>query len=65
MQNRITYTVLTVLLAIVGWIWTMTYSRLTSMEKELVKIQLELVRIQSTIVDRDEVVKIVREQLRK
>jgi len=62
-NEKIFYTVLTLLIGTLGWIWSVTYSRLTSMEKELVSIKLQCVQIQAQMIDRDEVIRIVRQEL--
>lgn len=63
MQTKLITIFATVFLAVLGWIWSVTYTRLTSMEQELVAIKLELVKVQATMIDREEVIRIVNEQI--
>ena len=65
MQTKLITIFATVFLAVIGWIWSATYTRLTSMEQELVAIKLELVKVQATMIDREEVVRIVNEQIER
>lgn len=64
-NNKAMTLFVTILLGMLGWIWTATYSRLTSMEKELVSIKLSLVEMQSQIVDEQRVREIVEHELLK
>ena len=65
MTNRITYTILSLLFGVMGWVWITSFNKLTEIEKSLIEVKLELVKIQATMIDRDEVVRIVKEQLGK
>lgn len=44
-----------ILIAVVGWIWTTCYTKLVTIEKELVSIKVELVQMQSNVLTREEV----------
>lgn len=65
MQTKLITIFATVFLAVLGWIWSVTYTRLTSMEQELVAIKVELVKVQATMIDREEVIRIVRDELKR
>jgi len=65
MNNKLVTIFASVFLAVLGWVWSATYTRLTSMEKELVSIKLSLVEMQSQIVDEQRVREIVEHELLK
>ena len=65
MATKAFYTVLSVLFAILGWIGQQTYFKLVDVEKELVTVKIELVKIQSEMITRDDVLEIVKNELAK
>jgi len=65
MSTKITYTILSLLFAVMGWVWITSFNKLTEIEKSLMEVKLELVKIQATMIDREEVVRIVKEQMKK
>lgn len=65
MGNKITYVILSILVAVLGWSWTTTYSKLAEIEKSLIELKIEMVKVQSTIIDRDEVKAIIADELLK
>lgn len=44
-----------ILIAVVGWIWTTCYTKLITIEKELISIKVELVQMQASQLTREEV----------
>ena len=44
-----------ILIAVVGWIWTTCYTKLVTIEKELISIKVELVQMQSNVLTREDV----------
>ena len=44
-----------ILIAVVGLIWTTCYTKLVTIEKELISIKVELVQMQSNVLTREDV----------
>ena len=65
MQNKAFYTVLSILVAVLGWFGQQAYFKLVDIEKELVTVKLELVKLQSEMITRDDVISIVKNELAK
>lgn len=63
-MTKLTYWVLGLLIAVLGWIWSSQYAKLCAIQEQLLSIQIELTKVQATIVDRDEVKSIVRDELK-
>lgn len=64
-MTKLTYWILGLLIAVLGWIWSSQYAKLCAIQEQLLSIQIELTKVQATIVDRDEVKSIVRDELEK
>lgn len=64
-DNKMFYTVLSILVAIMGWFGTVAYGKLTEIEKSLLELKIEVVKMQTTMIDRDMVVQIVNDELAK
>ena len=64
-DNKMFYTVLSILVAIMGWFGTVAYGKLTEIEKSLLELKIEVVRIQTTMIDREAVIQIVNDELLK
>ena len=64
-DNKMFYTVLSILVAIMGWFGTVAYGKLTEIEKSLLELKIEVVKMQTTMIDRDMVVQIVSDELAK
>ena len=60
-MNKLTYCIFGVLLAVLGWIWSVTYYKLCEVEKSLVELKIEVARVQAQMIDRHEVESIVRQ----
>ena len=64
-MTKITYWILGLLMAVLGWVWTVSYSKLSAIQQQLLMIQVELAKVQAVMIDRDEVKSIVRDELLK
>lgn len=64
-MTKLTYWILGLLMAVLGWIWSTNYAKLADIEKSLIAIQLDLVKIQAQMIDREEVKRIVEDELLK
>ena len=65
MGNKAFYTVLSILVAVLGWFGQQAYFKLVDIEKEIVSVKLELVKVQAEMITREEVVSIVHNELVK
>lgn len=61
-NNKILYVLLSIIIAIVGWTWTSTVSKLAEVEKGLMDIKLELVRINATMVSAEDVEQMIERE---
>ena len=64
-MTKLTYWILGLLIAVLGWIWSSQYAKLCAIQEQLLTIQIELTKVQATIVDREEVKAIVADELLK
>lgn len=55
MDKKILTTVLSILIAVLGWVWTVVYMKLVNMEKELISIKISLVEVQKDLLSKDDV----------
>ena len=65
MEKKILSVVLTILIAVLGWTWVTNFSKLCEIERSLVELKIDIVRMQESLVDRDEVKRIVNDELAK
>lgn len=65
MEKRILAAVFGILIAVLGWIWSAQYGKLTEIEKSLIELKLEVTKLQMSIIDENAVVKIVENELLK
>ena len=65
MNTKITITLVTILCGVLGWFGNVQYTKLSEIEKSLVEVKLEMVKIQATMMDREAVVAIVEQELAK
>ena len=63
-MNKLTYWVAGILIAVLGSIWASQYSKLVEIEKSLLDLKIEMVKVQTQMIDRDEVKAIIEESLR-
>lgn len=64
-ENKAFYTVLAILISVLAWFGQANYNKLLTIEKELITIKVELVKIQSETLTRDDVIDIVKSELAK
>lgn len=64
-ENKAFYTCLAILIAVLGWFGQANYNKLLSIEKELITIKVELAKIQTETLTREDVVAIVKDELAK
>lgn len=64
-MTKLTYWILGLLMAILGWVWASQYSKLVEIEKSLLDLKIEVVKMQSQMIDRPEVEKICEDILLK
>ena len=55
----------TILLGIVGWICAAFYQRLVSIQKDLTELQLQITKLQSSLVSREEMRQMVADEVRR
>lgn len=65
MEKRILTAIFGLLIAVLGWVWSMQYTKLVEIEKELKTVQIELVKMQSTMLTAEHVKEIVIDELEK
>lgn len=65
MEKRLLTAVATLLIAVLGWSWTTTFSKLVEIEKELKTVQIELARMQASMLTVQEVREVVVDELAK
>lgn len=65
MEKRLLTAVATLMVAVLGWSWTTTFSKLVDIEKELKTVQIELARVQASMLTVQEVREIVVDELAK
>ena len=65
MEKKILSIVMSILIAVLSWTWTTTFSKLVEISKELKAVQMELVKINSTMLTKEEVKEIVIDELLK
>lgn len=51
------------MVALIGWLGSIQYSKLTEIEKSLIELKLEITKVQMTIMDEEAVRKIVETEL--
>jgi len=64
-DNKMLYTVIGVVVALLGYFGSLQYNKLTEIEKSLLELKIEVVKMQTTMIDRDMVVQIVNDELLK
>ncbi len=64
-DNKLLYTVIGVVVALLGYFGQLQYSKLSEIEKSLLELKIEVVKMQSSMLDRDAVVQIVNDELLK
>lgn len=65
MEKKILTVAVSILIGLLGWLGTIQYNKLTEIEKSLLELKIEVVRIQTTMIDREAVIQIVNDELLK
>lgn len=65
MGNKITYVILSILVGVLGWSWTTTYSKLAEIEKSLIELKIAMVKVETQMIDREAVKEIINDELLK
>ena len=65
MKNKILSIVVSILIAVLGWMWTTTFSVLVGIEKELKAVQIEIAKVQSVLITEQRVREIIKEEMEK
>lgn len=63
MERKILSIVMSILIAVLSWTWSTTFSKLVEISKELKAVQMELVKINSTMLTKEEVKEMVIDEL--
>lgn len=64
-MTKLTYWILGLLMAVLGWVYAGNYAKLADIEKSLIAIQLDLVKIQAQMMDREAVKELIRDEFEK
>ena len=64
-DNKLLYTVIGVVVALLGYFGQLQINKLTEIEKSLLELKIEVVKMQTNMIDRDMVVQIVTDELLK
>lgn len=65
MNNKLTYWVAGILLAVLGWSFSANFQKLCEIEKSLIELKVEVSKMQVQIIDREEIKSIVVDELLK
>ena len=64
-MNKLTYWILGLLMAVLGWVWTTQYAKLCAIQEQLLTIQIDITRLQSEMMNEARVREIVEHELLK
>lgn len=64
-KNKLLTVVVSILIALLGYFGQLQYSKLSEIEKSLLELKIEVVKMQTTMIDRDMVIQIVHDELEK
>ena len=64
-DNKLLYTVIGIVVALLGYFGQLQYSKLSEIEKSLLELKIEVVKMQTTMIDREAVIQIVHDELAK
>lgn len=65
MEKKVLTVVVSILIALLGWLGSIQYAKLTEISKEIVSMKLELVQLQKDILTKDDVREMVQVELMK
>lgn len=64
-MNKLTYWILGLLIAVLGWIWTVSFTKLCAIETQLVQLQIDITQLKADMMDEERVREIVEHELLK
>jgi hypothetical protein len=64
-KNKLLTVVVSILIGLLGYFGQLQYSKLSEIEKSLLELKIEVVKMQTTMIDRDMVIQIVHDELEK
>lgn len=64
-KNKLLTVVVSILIGLLGYFGQLQYSKLSEIEKSLLELKIEVVKMQTTMIDREAVIQIVNDELAK
>lgn len=64
-DNKLLYTVIGIVVALLGYFGSLQMQKLTEIEKSLLELKIEVVKMQTSMIDREAVIKIVTDEFAK
>ena len=64
-MNKITYWIAGLLVAVVGWSWSVNFTKLCEIEKALTELKIDVGKMQIQIIDRAEIKEMINDELAK
>ena len=64
-KNKLLTVVVSILIGLLGYFGQLQYSKLSEIEKSLLELKIEVVKMQTTMIDREAVIQIVHDELAK
>jgi hypothetical protein len=64
-KNKLLTVVVSILIGLLGYFGQLQYSKLSEIEKSLLELKIEVVKMQSSMIDRDIVIQIINDELAK
>lgn len=64
-KNKLLTVVVSILIALLGYFGQLQYSKLSEIEKSLLELKIEVVKMQTSMIDRDVVIQIINDELLK
>lgn len=64
-KNKLLTVVVSILIALLGYFGQLQYSKLSEIEKSLLELKIEVVKMQTSMIDRDAVIQIINDELAK
>ncbi len=64
-KNKLLTIVVSILIGLLGYFGQLQYSKLSEIEKSLLELKIEVVKMQTTMIDREAVIQIVHDELAK
>lgn len=64
-KNKLLTVVVSILIGLLGYFGQLQYSKLSEIEKSLLELKIEVVKMQTSMIDRDAVIQIINDELAK